>query len=114
MRQDAGDMVLHMNATHTSTASKFLILTCLYLLLVPVQAPSVAIDSASNANLIDAVSQRFSDIRVLCSSRPELCEFAAGFASRVSDNASQRLIRIYDWAVHANIGNSVAIAETQA
>ncbi len=103
-----------MNATHTSTASKFLILTCLYLLLAPVQVPNGQVDPASNAQLVDAVSQRFSDVRVLCSSRPELCESAAGFANRVTDNASQRLARIYDWAIHASFGNSVAIPEGQA
>jgi hypothetical protein len=98
----------------TRTASQFLILACLYLLLAPVQSPSGQISPANNAQLVDAVSQRFSDVRVLCSSRPELCESAAGFANRVTDNASQRLSRIYDWAVHASTGNSVAIPEGQA
>jgi hypothetical protein len=98
----------------TRTASQFLILAGLYMLLAPVQAPSGQLGPANNAQLVDAVSQRFSDVRVLCNSRPELCESAAGFATRVTGNASQRLSRIYDWAVHASTGNSVAIPEGQA
>jgi hypothetical protein len=106
-----------MTATPNNTtriASQFLILAGLYVLLSPVQAPPGQVGLANNAQLVDAVSQQFSDVRVLCSSRPELCESAAGFANRVTDNASQRLSRIYDWAVHASTGNSVAIPESQA
>ncbi len=103
-----------MTATHTSTASKFLILACLYLLLAPVQAPSKSAFGVSDVKLVDAAARSFSDISILCGQRPELCTSAAGLAIRVGDTASQSLQRIYDWALHASLGNITGLPDDRA
>jgi hypothetical protein len=82
-----------MTATHTSTASKFLIMTCFYILLAPINTPA---GSPVTARLVDAASTRFSDVKMLCGQKPKLCESAAGLAA----SAGEGLQRIYDWALH--------------
>jgi hypothetical protein len=103
-----------MIATHTSTASKFLILACLYLLLAPLQASSRAGSSLSDVKLVNDASRSFSDLRILCDQRPELCTSAAGIVTRVGDTATKSWQRIYDWALHASNGNVTGLPEDQA
>jgi hypothetical protein len=103
-----------MIATHTSTASKFLILACLYLLLAPLEVSSRADTSLTDAKLVTEASRSFSDLGILCDQRPELCTSAVGIVTRVGDTATKSWQRIYDWALHASNGTVTGLPEDQA
>ncbi len=95
-----------------STVSKFAIVACLYL-TVSQSLLGGNRDAASDTSadqLVSAATRSFSDLKVLCKERHDLCTSAAGFAARVGETAS----RIYGWAIHASLTHGSNLQDDRA